>query len=216
MGVLKRVSDIVTANVNEMVERFESPETMLRLAIREMQAAASGTMEATARVIADERLIENQIARHREESKTLFERASEAVSQHQDDRARRLLFRRHEHEELIGDLEDQLAVARSTAGRLRRQLDAVRTRIGQAERKLQLLVARQRALESQRRMLPQRGALGVGDAGFARFDRMCRKIERAEADALVELACADDADEREATPSDEIETQLQALKQQPR
>ena len=60
MGIFARVSDIISANLNDMVERFESPETMLRQAIREMDAAIARTMEATARAIADERLIEHE------------------------------------------------------------------------------------------------------------------------------------------------------------
>ncbi|MBI3863236.1 MAG: PspA/IM30 family protein, partial [Planctomycetia bacterium] len=140
MGIFKRVGDIVTANLNDMVERFESPETMLRQAIREMDAAVARQMESAARVIADERLIDNELARHRRESAELYDRAREAVSRHDDEAARRPLARRQEHEKLIAALADQQASVRTTGAKLRRQLDAMRVRRAEAERTLHVLI----------------------------------------------------------------------------
>src|SRR5947208_1437969 len=75
MGIFRRVSDIISANVNEMVESFESPEMMLRQAIREMDAAVGRTAEAAARAIAESKLLENQLNRQRPESTELHRRA---------------------------------------------------------------------------------------------------------------------------------------------
>ena len=68
MGAFKRVSDIISANLNDVIDSFESPEPMLRHAIREMDGHVGRTLEAAARVIADVRLLESEIARCREES----------------------------------------------------------------------------------------------------------------------------------------------------
>src|SRR5580704_7682584 len=100
MGVFRRVSDIISANLNDMVEKLESPEAMLRQAIREMDAAVAQTMEGAAQVIADVRLLETQIADCRQESAELERRAREALQGGDDDAARRALGRRHEHEKL--------------------------------------------------------------------------------------------------------------------
>src|SRR5260221_8509546 len=100
MGLFRRFSDILSANLNEMVERFEAPETMLRQAIREMDAAVARTMEAAARVIADERLLENQMARQREESSGFYRRAQESLLCGDEPAARRALLRRSDREKL--------------------------------------------------------------------------------------------------------------------
>src|SRR5437016_14655300 len=114
MGVFRRVSDIVSANLNELVEKFESPETMLRQAIREMDAAVARTMESAARVIADERLLENQVARQREASSRFYQRARESLLRNDDQAARHALLRRNECEKLVAALDDQSAMARTT------------------------------------------------------------------------------------------------------
>jgi phage shock protein A len=134
MGIFRRVSDIISANLNEMVEKFESPETMLRQAIREMDAAVARTMEAAARVIADERLLDSQLARHRDESSDLYRRAQELLLRGDEPAARRALVRRNECEKIVAALDDQLTAARTTGGKIRRQLDAMRVRRAEAQR----------------------------------------------------------------------------------
>lgn len=214
MGVFKRVSDIISANLNDMVERFESPEAMLRQAIREMDAAVSRTMEAAARVIADERLLESQIAGYRQESTELHRRAREALRGADDDKARRALSRRQDHEKLIAALDDQLAKSRMAGAKLRRQLDAMRVRRAEADHKLHVLVARHQAAAAQRHLLSQPARWESHETGFTRFERTCRKIERteAEADALMELSGGETLEGRTQEDGKEIEAQLQALR----
>jgi len=217
MGVFQRVSDIISANLTDMVERFESPETMLRQAVREMDAAVAKQMESAARVIADERLVEQELARHREQSASLQARAREAVGRNDDAAARVCLARRQEHDKLIAALEDQFARLQSTGARLRRQLDAMRVRRTEAARTLQTLIARDRSATTRRQLAAERSPGTTDAAGFARFDRVRQQVERreAEADALVELGeCADLTPEFDPSGDAEIETELLALKEQ--
>jgi phage shock protein A len=217
MGIFKRVGDIVSANLNDMVERFESPETMLRQAIREMDAAIEKQMESAAGVIADERLIGNELARLQQVATDLQARAREAVARGDDTSARRWLTQRQEQQRLIAALDDQLAAARSTGEQLRRQLDAMRIRRREAEHNWRLLIARNRSAAARRQMAdsPQ---VGPADAtGFARFERLREKVERheAETDAFLELnAALDSVDEFDPTAAADVEALLSELKQQ--
>jgi len=214
MGIFTRVSDIISANLNDIVERFEDPEAMLRQAIREMDAAIARTMEATARAIADERLTEREVARHREQSAELFVGASAAVARGDDETARRLLARRQEHEKLVAALEDNLVKVRSTTGKVRRQLDVMRAGRSEAQRTLHVLIARDRAAAARREL-----AIGQVDcegevSGLSRFDQLRSKIERreAETDAFLELAAVGDVEAAESDTAHEVESQLQAIK----
>jgi phage shock protein A len=216
MGVFRRVSDIISANVSDMVERFETPEIMLRQAIREMDAAVSRTAEAAARAIAENKLLEKQIESQRRESSGLHECARAALRRGNEPAARSALARHNDCEKLIAALDDQLTVVCATAGRLLRQLDAMRVRRSEAEHKLHIVRARQRAAEAQRHLV---GGAFDGDAphpGFSRFERICRTIERfdAETDALLELTGAGATGDESATPDATFETQFEALKRE--
>jgi phage shock protein A len=214
MGIFRRVSDIITANLSDMVESFESPEIMLRQAIREIDAAVGRTAEAAARAIAESKLLEKQLKAQRHESTDLRRRACEALRRGDEPTARRALSRHSDGEKLAAALEDQLTVIRSTAGRLRRQLDVMRVRRAEAEHKLHLVLARVGAAEAQRCLV--RGAFDreAPEAGFSRLERVCRKIERfeAETDAFLELAGEAGVDDHGASSDEALNAQLEALK----
>ena len=62
MGLFKRLQDILSANMGEMVETFEDPEPMLKQAIREMEAAVGEGRQETAKAIASEKLVRKELA----------------------------------------------------------------------------------------------------------------------------------------------------------
>jgi phage shock protein A len=181
-----------------------------------MDAAAGRTAEAAARAIAETKLLEKQLTGRRHESTDLHRRACEALKRGDEPAARSALSRRIDGEKLAAALDDQLTVIRSTAGRLRRQLDAMRVRRAEAEHKLHLVQARERAAEAQRHLL--RGAFDgdVPAGGFSRFERVCRKIERfeAETDAFLELAGEAGIDDNGASSDETLEAQFEALKRE--
>ena len=214
MGVFKRVGDILSANLNDVVERFESPEIMLRQALREMDSALDRTMEATARAIADERLLEDQLARSHAQLAGCDQVARDAVRRGDDQAARSALASRRDEQKLIAALDDQLAATRAVVAKLRRRLEAMRIRRAEDERKLHVLVARERAAAAQRQFLFETRESGRAEAGLARFERMWRRVERheAETEALLELSGVHDTDSAGEAADAEIERQLQALK----
>jgi phage shock protein A len=108
-----------------------------------------------------------------------------------DDAAARAALRsKREREAVVQTLSRQLAEATAAGQRLRGDIEALRLRTDEAKRKLTLLSARQRAAAARQRLLREFNAAPLGDEAFAKFERMCRKVEEAEAeaDALAELS----------------------------
>jgi hypothetical protein len=61
MGILQRASDILSATVNDFVDRLENPEKMLRQALREMETSIARALEATAKTVASERILRAEL-----------------------------------------------------------------------------------------------------------------------------------------------------------
>ena len=55
MGLFKRISDIISANLGEMAEEWEDPEVMLKQAVREMEQSIHTATQETARTLANEK-----------------------------------------------------------------------------------------------------------------------------------------------------------------
>ena len=85
MGLFKRISDIISANLNEMTEGFEDPEKMLKQAIREMEQTIADATQETAKVLANENLLAKELANNQRQTDDWQRKAELAVSRSRDD-----------------------------------------------------------------------------------------------------------------------------------
>lgn len=215
MTIFRRINDLLTANLNDLVDRFENPEKMMRQALREVDDAIAEATSATARSIAGQKLMGKEIESQRGQAARWQRKAAAAVAAGDDDQARRALVRRREHERLLSLLAEQLAASEVAGARLRRRIDALKIKRAEAGRMLVALTARQCLAQAYQ---------SLGDCAFGaatspvldRFERFRRRIELAEAEseALFELTADDDGDSaiREGDETAEVEAELVQLK----
>lgn len=187
MGVFKRISDIISANLNDLTEGFEDPEQMLKQAIREMEETIADVTNQTAKAMANEKTLARELERNRTQRQQWQSRAEKAIEEGNDDLARKALTRKNEHEKLVAALEDQLKSAEEASASLRCQLAAMKAKLAEAKRNLATLSARQRAAAFRRKIETQTAcaACEIDESAFAKFDRMKAKVEQAEAEAAA-------------------------------
>ncbi|HEY3969267.1 MAG TPA: PspA/IM30 family protein [Planctomycetaceae bacterium] len=222
MGLFQRISDIISANLNEMTEGFEDPEKMLKQAIREMEQSIADATHETAKVLANEKLISKELANNERQADDWQKKAEQAVAAGDDGLARKALSRKQEHQKLVTALQDQVTAAQDASRTLKHQLEGMQAKLSEAKRNLATLSARQRAADFKKKMHTNEVAIETGaatDDAFAKFDRMREKVERAEAEAeaLAELrgmkaTAADDSSSFTSADDDDIDAELAALK----
>lgn len=221
MGIFKRLSDIMTANVNDMLDKAEDPEKMMKQIIREMDEAIQGAKRNVAQAIAGEKKLGKELETNKRLRDEWHKKAQEAVALDREDLARKALTRKKEHESVIGGLEPQHVEAEKTAERLRKTLGALQAKLADAKRRQTVLIARKKTAEAQ--MAAQNGlskASGKSKAeSFAKFERFEEQVNdmEAEAAALDEINQADTAVDEEFEKlgkEDDIELELQKMKQQ--
>ena len=219
MRLFRRIGDIVAANLNDLVDRFEDPEVMLKQAIREMETMIDRATGAAARAIAAERMLARDLSDHERKTRLWNDRAEEAVVRGDDGRALQAIARALEHEAMAHALVDQRSSSEQTAQALRGQIRAMKAKQAEAGRKLaslsakRLIAANGRAVGGMARTSPS------GTNGFARYERMRKQIEHAavEAEVLTELgdglewSLEDEAESREHTRR--VEAELSAIKE---
>jgi phage shock protein A len=213
MGIFRRVGDIISANLNDLIEHFEDPEKMLKQAIREMERAIGQARREVVRAMASEKLSKKQLANHERQAEEWHSRALAAVKTGEDQLARGALTHKHENLKVVAALRDQLTVSSETAQTLRRQLAAMEVKLAEARRRLETFVARQRVAEVRAKLQTSFASRSGSAGAFARFDELQGKVERieAEAEALGELEARDDVEALlEGDP--DVEAELAALK----
>jgi phage shock protein A len=188
MRLFQRIGDIISANLNELIDGFENPEIMLKQAVREMDEAVTSALQSAVKAVANEKLLARELAATREEVELWLERATQAVTSGDDELARRALTRKLQQEKLVLALEDQFQSASAASASLRRQIEAMRVKLAEAKRKQLSLIARRRAAEA-RRHVSEVSVTGNRFAAFGKFDQLVEQVEtaEAEADALAEL-----------------------------
>ena len=222
MRFLRRVGDVIGANLNDLVDRLDDPELMLRQAVREMDDAINVATAAAARAIAGDRRLADERSRHDRQAGLWQTRAERAVADGDDDLARRALARRLEHDSAAEALGEQWTAAREASQSLRRQVETMKARRDEASGRLSILAVRRRAADAFRalRGLEAGPDSPFGARGFARFARLREAVELAEAEARasVELQLGDDRDDLEAAlaardDARRIERELAAIKE---
>jgi phage shock protein A len=211
MGLIKRMSALVTANLNDLADQCENPEKMLKQAVRDMEMALGRLMDGAARAIAHHKLLTRQLNGEQDAVAKALKLAEAAVARGDDEAARRELRHKLEHARMVEALAQQVEVADALGQRLRNQVSAMRMKLAEARRKLVELPARSRAVAAQRKFVERMPDDACWNT-LSNFDSMCARVEQSEAEteALLELLGEPAAVEPLET---DIEAELRALKE---
>ena len=214
-----RISDVITANISDLIDRVEDPEKMIKQIIREMEENIGRAKEGVVDAIASEKTLQQNVDRHRREAKTWQENARTALKDGKEDLAHQALVRKNEHDTILKSLEPALESAQGTSASLKAQITALEAKLDEAKRKRGALVARQRAAEAMHSMtrLDTRFTEGL-DAG-AKFGRMEEKVAEMEARTQAVTEVYSDADTIEQEFLDiqvqtEVDAEMAALKRE--
>jgi phage shock protein A len=216
-SLFKRISDVINANLNDLIDRVEDPERMIKQIIREMEDNISRAKEGVVEAIASEKQLQKDLEHHRRQSAEWLKKAEEAVQTNNEELARAALTRKKEHDHLVETLESSWEAARNTSARLKAQLQAVGAKLEETRRKRSTLVARQRAAEAQQHMDKTLVEFQAGQDAHANFTRMEDKVAamEAKAEAWAELNSAASSLERDVRSMEvarEVDNELDALK----
>lgn len=214
MALLERVATLVRANLNDLIDRAENPEKMLKQVILDMQNQFIQVKTQVAIALADQHLLEKKKKENQDKHLEWTKKAELAVEKKQDDLARAALDRAMSFQQLAANFDEQIADQRTQVELLKNALHSLEGKISEAQGKCDLLLAQHRRSRAVGKAAEANLKAGDGSKS-ATFDRMKNKIQRQEAigEAHRELA-GDDVDAKFAKleRSEEIERLLSDIK----
>lgn len=215
MGILDRVSQLVRANVNDMLDRAEDPEKMINQILRDMQENIGEARKSVAAMIAQEKELEIDLAQTRKLSSEWQSKAERAISAGKDDLAREALRRKKDNDENAAVYEQQLTVQEQAVVKLKSQLTQLESKYQSTLSQRDSLVARQRRAAAQKAVTASLTTFSPLDPS-GDLERMERKIRQNEAQAAAQIEMHDDtldAQFKELDYDQDVEDELTALKQ---
>lgn len=205
MALLERVSTLVRANLNDLIDKAEDPEKMIKQVILDMQNQLLQVKTQVAIAIADQHLLEKKQKENEEKAADWHRRAEMAVDKKQDDLARAALERSMSYKELGESFAQQVADQKLQVESLKTALSKLEQKLSEANAKADLLIAQHRRSRAVGKAADAHMAIGDGSKAAA-FDRMKRKVAHSEATSQAKAEMV----------SDNVEDRLAALEKQDR
>ena len=176
MNIFDRIAMLFRSNVNAVISEFEQPEKMLNQIILDMRSQLVKAKQQVAAVIADEKRLHDQTKQELKEAEDWERRAMLAVQQNQDELAKQALIRRSEHMSRGDQLNLTWQAHKQETDRLKESLRGLNDNIEEANRKKNLLLAKQRRADAQKRINETMSHISEKSA-FEAFARMEEKID---------------------------------------
>jgi phage shock protein A len=215
MGIFTRVRDIISSNINAMLEKAEDPEKLIKLMIREMEDTLVEIKASCAGAMATKKKIQRELDDlHRRESQW-GDKAQLAVDKGREDLAREALIEKRRYRERAEAIERERAQCEALVEQYQADIIQLEDKLVSAREKQRVLV--QRHVHAQRRRTAQEQVRRVDTAdAVARFESFEHRIERMEAEAdLVNFGRKGrslDEEFAKLEGDEEIEQQLAELK----
>jgi phage shock protein A len=189
MSIFSRIKTLVSANVNDLINKAEKPEKMLNQLIIDMNDQLIQTKKAVAEALADEKRLEKNRDAEMNQSKEWERKAMLAVNSGKDDLAKEALLRKQEHDKAYLEYRKHWETQKSSVDKLKESLRELQNKIEEASRKKNLLIARAKRAEAQKKIHETISSVSGNHSAFDAFDRMAAKVDQmeAQADAAQEL-----------------------------
>jgi phage shock protein A len=214
MGILDRIGTLARANINDLIDRAEDPEKVIKQLLADMNGQLVQVKTQVAASIADEKNLQRRWKENDVKALEWGRKAEIAVERDQDDLAREALQRRNTFQTTADGFKEQYEQQSSQVATLKDALTQLESKINEANTKKDLLIARSRRAKAETQIRTTLSGLDPSGA-MASFDRMEEKVnmQEAKASALAELD-TDTLDERFALMEQEsdVDRQLAELK----
>ncbi|MGA2601288.1 MAG: PspA/IM30 family protein [Bryobacteraceae bacterium] len=214
MALMERVATLVRANLNDLLDKAEDPEKMLKQLILDMQNQLLQVKTQVAIAIADQHLLMKKQQEHNENGDRWMKKAQLAVDKKEDDMARAAIERSMSSKSMAESFGQQVEDQRVQVENLKSALNKLERKLGEAQARADLLIAQHRRARALNKAGDARGAIPDGSTEMA-WDRARDKVQRTEAisQAKAELL-GDSLDDKFATleKQEEIEKMLEELK----
>lgn len=221
MNILTRFKDIMSANINALLDKAEDPEKMIDQCLRNLNSDLGKVKSETAAIMAEEQRAKRALDECSEEIEKMQRFAVKAVEAGNDNDAKKFLEKKAELVSTQTSLKATYDAASSNASNMRAMHDKLVSDIGQLETRKKAIKGKMAVAKTQERINKMTSSIDGANNSIAAFDRMEQKaneaLDRANAMAELNKSPNNDLEDLEKKYSDTADTavddELAALKQ---
>lgn len=195
MGIFQRIGDIAKSNINDLLDRAEDPEKMVKQIIIDMQKELNVATQNLGKAKASEMTSKRQLDNAKKISLDWENKAKAALSQGNQELAREALTRKVKADENVASYQEMYNSISAQTAELDSQVSSLKAKLEEAKSKQAMLIARSQMADTKKSIAKSQGGFD-GASALEKFSRMEDKVMRkeAEADAYSEIATGGSAE----------------------
>ena len=186
MGLLERVSTLIRANLNDMIDRAEDPEKLIKQVILDMDNQYLQVKTQVAVSIADQHMLEKKLRENEDAGRDSMRKAELSVEKQLDDLARAALDRYQTSQRLALSYREQVDDQKVQVEALKNALIKLEQKLDEAKATRDLFLARHRRSVALGKAARAQSAFG-DNSKSASFDRLKDRVNHTEAIASAEV-----------------------------
>lgn len=149
MGIFSRLTDIVNANLNSLLDKAEDPPKMVRLIIQEMEEGLVRERSNLARYLADKKELRRQQERNQSQLQDWQSKAELALQKGRDDLARAALIEKGKQQQLVDALSQEFSAVEEGIAKLTAEIELLEAKLEDARGRQKAMLLRSAAAQSR-------------------------------------------------------------------
>lgn len=221
MSILSRFKDIMSSNINTLLDKAEDPEKMVDQYLRNLNRDLGKVKAETASVMAEEKRAKRVLTECQEEIQKMQMYAIKALEAGNEDDARKFLEKKGEVAAKEVELQKSYELASSNATQMRQMHDKLVADIGELEKRRTMIKGKMSVAKTQKRINKVGSSILGANDSMSAFERMEEKANKAldEANAMAELNASKEDDMKDLmskyeTSTSDVDDELAQLKEQ--
>lgn len=182
MAIFERISDLVRANINDLIDKAEDPEKMVKQIIIDMEDQLKKATQGLGTAMGSLNQVKKQLENAQEQSKVWQNKAKACLEQGNEELAKQALANKVNQDKMVAQYQEMSDSMEAQVNEIKSQIDVLKQKLEEARSKQAMLVARSQMADAKTQMAKTLGNMDSKSA-FAKMDKMERKIEQKEADA---------------------------------
>ena len=188
MSMLQRFKDIMSSNINALLDKAEDPEKMIDQMIRNLQSDLGKVKSETATVMAEEARLNRQLTELKAEEEKMITYAKKALQAGSDDDAKLFLEKKNSIQNKASEVETRLISARQNSQNMKAMHDKISSQVADLNARKNEIKAKIQQAKLQEKMNTMTSSV-TGAASISKFDEIEEKANAMldKANAMQEL-----------------------------
>lgn len=182
MAIFERIGDLVRANINDLIDKAENPEKMVKQIIIDMEDQIRKATQGLGTAMGSLNQVKKQLEVAQEQSNVWQNKAKTCLEQGNEELAKQALENKVKQDKMVAQYQEMTTTMENQVNEIKSQIDVLKQKLEEARSKQAMLVARSQMADAKSQMAKTLGNMDSKSA-FAKIDKMEQKIEQKEAQA---------------------------------